>query len=138
MNAVEIYNSQKSIYKNWDYRCLAPDSHKDPGKWRSYDMPAYRAADSREAMEKVATYKYDRHFNNWIDHKVMKDFTQDPMKTWRKAYGFSWALPVPRLGKNELLELCGVQFLKRFSAKFVKFSAKFESLNVQFIFIACK
>ena len=37
----------------------------------------------------------------------------------------------PRLGKNKLHELRGVQFLKRFSAKFVKFSAKCGSLNVQ-------
>ena len=50
-----------------------------------------------------------------------------------------------RLGKNELQELCGVQLLKRFSAKLVKFSVKFGSLNMQIInnfkniiFIACK
>ena len=50
-----------------------------------------------------------------------------------------------RLGKNKLLELRGVQLLKRFSAKFVLFSAKFGPLNVQIrknfknvIFIAYK
>ena len=36
-----------------------------------------------------------------------------------------------RLGKNELHELRGVQFKKRFSAKFIKFSVKFRSLNVK-------
>ena len=36
-----------------------------------------------------------------------------------------------RLGKNELHELRGVQFFKRFPAKYVKFSTKFGSLNVQ-------
>ena len=36
-----------------------------------------------------------------------------------------------RLGKNKPHELGGVQFFKRFSAQFVKFSAKFGSLNVQ-------
>ena len=45
------------------------------------------------------------------------------------------------LEKNLLHELRGGQFLKRFSAKFVRFSAKFGSLNMQInniIFIACK
>ena len=36
-----------------------------------------------------------------------------------------------RLGKNELHELHGVQFLKRFSAKLINFSAKFEFLSVR-------
>ena len=50
-----------------------------------------------------------------------------------------------RLGKNKLQELRGVHFLKRSSANFVKFSAKFGSLNMQIrnnfgniIFIVCK
>ena len=50
-----------------------------------------------------------------------------------------------RLGKNELHELRGVQYFKRYSAKFVNFSAKFGSLNIQIrnnlkniIFISCK
>ena len=53
----------------------------------------------------------------------------------------SWS----RLRKNKLHELHGDQVFKRFSAKFVNFSAKFGSLNVQIrsnfkniIFIACK
>ena len=47
--------------------------------------------------------------------------------------------------KEKLHELRRVKFLKRFSAKFVKFAVKFGSLNVQIrynfkniIFIACK
>ena len=36
-----------------------------------------------------------------------------------------------RLGKNELHELCRVQLFKRFSAKFVKFSAKLGYFNLQ-------
>ena len=60
----------------------------------------------------------------------------------------SWSYGVVvfgRLGKRELHELRGVQLFKRFSAKFVNFSVKLESLNVQIrnnfknvIFIACK
>ena len=55
------------------------------------------------------------------------------------------ALIGSRLGRNELHELCGVKFLKRFSVKFVIFSPKLGSLNVQIrnnykniIYIACK
>ena len=36
-----------------------------------------------------------------------------------------------KLGKNKLHEFHSVQFSKRFSAKFVKLSAKFESLHMQ-------
>ena len=50
-----------------------------------------------------------------------------------------------RLGKSQLNELRRVQIIYRFSAKFVNFSAKFKSSNVQIrnnfkkiIFIACK
>ena len=38
---------------------------------------------------------------------------------------------VDRLGKNEPNGLRGVEFYKRFSENFVKFSAKFGSINVQ-------
>ena len=50
-----------------------------------------------------------------------------------------------RLGKNKLHKLHGVNFFKRFSAKFVNFFAKFGCLNLHIrnnlnnvIFIACK
>ena len=59
-----------------------------------------------------------------------------------------WCLLLPHLtlrhGKNELYKLCGVQLFSRFSVKFVNFSSKLGSLNVQIrnnlnvIFIVCK
>ena len=62
-----------------------------------------------------------------------------------KLVGGGSVINEARLWKNKLLELHRVQFLKRVSSKFVKFSGKFGSLNVQIrnnfkniIFIACK
>ena len=94
--AVRLYYSQKPIYKNWDYRCLVPDSDKDPEKWRSYDMPAYRGASTKKDMGQVKTYKYEKSFNNWIDGKVLKEFVNDPTKAWKLNYGFPFVAPVPR------------------------------------------
>ena len=37
--ASDLYYSVQHIYKDWDYRCLVPYSHKDPTKWKTYDMP---------------------------------------------------------------------------------------------------
>ena len=51
---------------------------------------------------------------------------------WMPLAGFDFVAARGRLGKNELHELCGIQFLFRFySPNFFNFSAKFGSLNVQ-------
>ena len=71
-----------------------------------------------------------RVFESTIRHK---DFPP-PMSFRVSRSGY------PRLEKNELHELHGVQLLKRFSAKFLIFSVKFASSNMQIkniIFIAC-
>ena len=93
--ASQLFFSEEPIYKNWDYRCLAPESDKDPEKWRSYDMPAFRAAYSDETLENVPTFKYDKNFNNWRDLKTLKNFVNDPRKAWKEAYGLPYASPVP-------------------------------------------
>ena len=55
----------QQIYKDWDYRCLVPFSHKDPRKWKTYEMHDYRKAFSEEKLSKVQQFKYDNNFNNW-------------------------------------------------------------------------
>ena len=78
--------SNARIYKNIDYRCLAPNSHKDPKKWKTYNIGQYRTAFNSKTLNEVKTYKYDNNFNNWIDPKVLKLFTKKPAKHWRKSY----------------------------------------------------
>ena len=93
--ATQLLFSEEPIYKNWDYRCLAPHSDRDPEKWRSYDMPAFRAAHNKETLESVATFPYDKNFNNWRDLSVLISFVNDPRKAWKEAYGLPYASPLP-------------------------------------------
>ena len=71
-------------------RCLVPKRHKSPKKWKTNDMAAFRAASDKEMLKKVRTVKYDRNFNNWINHKVLERFTKKStyLKTWSKSYNF--------------------------------------------------
>ena len=79
---------------------------------------------------------------------TLHDSSWQELSTNPSKLGVGDLKPLPsvsRLGKNELHDLRGVQLFFRFSAKFVNFSAKFESLNMQIrndlkivIFIVCK
>jgi len=98
--ASELFLSVQSIYEKWDYRCLVPNSHKDPTKWKTYDMHAYRIAFSKEALNNVQTFKFDPNFNNFIDPKVLKEYAMDPKRTWKKSYGFPFTRTVYWDGKD--------------------------------------
>ena len=98
--ASELFLSVQSIYEKWDYRCLVPHSHKDPTKWKTYDMHAFRIAFSKEALEKVQTFKHDPNFNNFIDPKVLQQYALHPKKTWKKSYGFPFTRTVYWDGKD--------------------------------------
>jgi len=88
-SASEKFNSVATIYKSTDYRCLKPYSHKDPTKWRKYDMHAFRRAFDNYSLSKVDSFKYDNNFFNWIDPNVMKQFvSKSYKKVWRETYGF--------------------------------------------------
>ena len=99
-SASELYYSLQHIYKSWDYRCLVPESHSDPEKWRTFDMHGYRAASNQDAYNKVDTFKFDEYFNNWINPKVLEKFTQNPQKAWKRGYGFPYTRGVRWNGKN--------------------------------------
>ena len=76
------------IYGPPYYRCLVPDSHKEPEKWKTYDMHGYRAAFNKTTLAEVDTFKYDNNFLNWIDPEVHKKYTTDPVSTWKESYGY--------------------------------------------------
>ena len=93
VTASELYYSVQHMYKDWDYRCLVPYSHKDPTKWKTYEMHDYREAFSEEKLKKVDQFKYDNNFFNWEDPKVLKYFTKSrrsSRKAWKKTYGFPY------------------------------------------------
>ena len=81
------------MYKNYDYRCLVPYSHKDPRKWKTYEMHDYREAFNEEKLKKVEQFKYDNNFHNWEDPKVLRYFTKSTKslrKAWKKTYGLPY------------------------------------------------
>ena len=93
MTASTLFYSEQHMYKEWDYRCLVPYSHKDPTKWKTYDMHDYRKAFSEETLKKVDKFKYDNNFFNWEDPKVLKYFTKSKksmQKAWKETYGLPY------------------------------------------------
>ena len=98
--ASELFLSVQSIYEKWDYRCLVPRSHKDPTKWKTYDMHKYRIAHSKETLREVETFKHDPNFNNFIDPKVLKEYAKHPKRTWKTSYGFPFTKMVWWDGKD--------------------------------------
>ena len=103
VTASELFNSVQHIYKDWDYRCLVPYSHKNPTKWKTYEMHDYRKASSEEELKKVDRFKYDNNFFNWGDPKVLKYFTKNTKsvkKAWKKTYGFPYVSLITWDGKN--------------------------------------
>ena len=103
VTASELFNSVQTMYKAWDYRCLVAYSHKDPTKWKTYDMHDYRKASSKEELKKVDRFKYDNNFHNWEDPKVLKYFansTKSSKRAWKKTYGFPYTTTIPWNSKH--------------------------------------
>ena len=102
VSASDLFNNLQSIFF-WDYRCLVPYSHKNPTKWKTYEMHDYREAFSEEKLKKVDKFKYDNNFFNWEDPKVLKYFTKSrrsTRKAWKKTYGFPYVSRNTWDGKN--------------------------------------
>ena len=100
VTASELFNSVQHIYKDWDYRCLVPYSHKDPRKWKTYEMHDYRTAFNENKLKSVDQFKFDNNFFNWEDPKVLKYFIKSSQKAWKKTYGFPYVSPISWDGKN--------------------------------------
>ena len=95
--AIDLFNDvEKAVVTGehrQDNRCLVPYSHKDPTKWKTYEMHDYRKAFSEETLKKVDQFKYDNNLFNWEDPKVLKYFTKSRKsaeKAWKKTYGFPY------------------------------------------------
>ena len=108
--ASDLYYSVQHIYKDWDYRCLVPYSHKDPRKWKTYEMHDYRKAFNEKQLKKVDQFKYDNNFANMVDPKVLKYYTKSTKsskKAGMKSYGYPYvAHPYVTLSPtNETIKL---------------------------------
>ena len=92
VTASELFYSVQHMYKDWDYRCLVPYSHKNPTKWKTYEMHDYRTAFNENKLKSVDKFKYDNNFFNFGDPKVLKYFTSNETlkKAWKKTYGFPY------------------------------------------------
>ena len=86
-----LFNTEQRMYKYWDHRCLVPYSHKDPTKWKTYEMHDYRRAFDTKTLKSVDQYKYDNNFFNWVDPKVLEYFATKPKRAWRKTYGYPYS-----------------------------------------------
>ena len=111
VSASDLFNNLQSIFF-WDYRCLVPYSHKDPTKWKTYEMHDYRKASSEKELKKVDRFKHDNNLFNWKDPKVLKYFVQSRKsykKAMKKTYGFPYAFPygnVTNVGLSAIYTKC--------------------------------
>ena len=126
--ANDIFFSTEMLYKN-DYRCLKPDSHKNPKKWQTYEIEAYRKAFSPEMLESVQTFAYNNYAYNFADPKVVRAFTKNDKnarKYWRKAHGIYYATTIPGVkgtkGYDWFMNLtaCTTKCIEMESSKFAK------------------
>ena len=104
VTAGDLFNNVQSMFV-WDYRCLVPYSHKNPNKWKTYEMHDYRKASNEKELENVDRFKYDNNFFNWKDPKVLKYFTKSTKslkKAWKKTYGLPYAFPYGNVTKMGL------------------------------------
>ena len=132
VTASELFFSVQHMYKDWDYRCLVPYSHKDPRKWKTYEMHDYRKAFSEEKLKKVAQFKYDNNFHNWEDPKVLRYFaksTKSLRKAWKKTYGVPYVSVNSWDGKHINPQNNTKCFIK--CAKYVSSSIYLLSSNIQ-------
>ena len=93
ISAGELFFSSSHIWMSDDYYCIKPDSHKNPKKWRRYDMIGYRQAFNKTQLKKTATFKFDKYLNNMVDPEIFKDFTKNKKKArkfWKNTYGLQY------------------------------------------------
>ena len=81
------------MWKYYDFRCLKPKKDLTPEKWPHYEMIGYRAAKTKEELQRVKEIKFDKYFFNLEDPKVWKDMTdvKKASRIWKKTYGFNFA-----------------------------------------------
>ena len=126
--ANDIFFSKEMLYIH-DYRCLKPDSHKNPEKWHTYEIEGYRKAFSPATLENVQTFPYNKYAYNFADPKIVRTYTKNDKnahKYWRKGYGIFFATTIPRTRKKKGYDrftnftVCTTECIKMERSKFAK------------------
>ena len=52
LDAMEAFGNDQRLYKRNDYICLKP-SNKTPENWAYYDMKGFRAAETKDQLNRV-------------------------------------------------------------------------------------
>ncbi|XP_023322149.1 uncharacterized protein LOC111696686 isoform X2 [Eurytemora carolleeae] len=85
--------------KEGDYRCLNPDSDKDPTKWKIYDPVLLANATTKDELNKVPSYTFKMN-DNVVNPELIKQLTGDDYeKNWKKYYGVDFVSRGEDLGE---------------------------------------
>ncbi|XP_023335743.1 uncharacterized protein LOC111707004 isoform X2 [Eurytemora carolleeae] len=126
--AQELFYLTSILYKAPDYRCLNPTSEKDATKWGAYDPTELVNAKSKEELDKVKTYPFDKRFMNYEDPEILKLMTdllymfstlgigKNKKRNWKETYGVDHASKNTKQEANKVLLDC----VKAENSKFAK------------------
>ena len=123
LRASDIFFSNEMLYTH-DYRCLKPDSHKDPKKWHAYEVEGYRKASTPVQLEDVQTFPYNNYMYNFEDPKNLRAVTKSSKsarKWWRKAHGIYYATTIPAVMKSNFfmnVTVCTEKCIEMENSKF--------------------
>jgi len=92
MNAKNLYQTDHSMYKSADYRCLKPKKGVPSPEWPHYEMDGFRAAKTKRELANVKEMKFDKYFFNFADPSILQEMTNTNSKKtrqlWKDTYGF--------------------------------------------------
>ena len=107
-SAIVGFSTDTLMYKNFDFRCLKPKEGIPIEEWPHYEMYGFRAAKTKEELDKVKEIPFDKYFFNFEDPEVLNDLTDgsdDALDLWKKTYGFDWAAWTVGHGGNESITI---------------------------------
>ena len=114
-NAHYGFSTDARMYKSYDFRCLKPKPGIPSGQWPHYEMTQFRAAKSKQELDRVPEIPFDKFFFNFEDPKVLNSMTDGTMNSrelWKRTYGFDWADYIPGKGSNARLNKCNEHCLR--------------------------
>ena len=126
MNAKHGFQTDMKMYKFPDFRCLKPNSSVPSSQWSHYEMSGFRAAKSKQELEKVKEIPFDKYFFNFEDPEVWKDMTDSKkgIGIWKKTYGFDFGGFTEGLDGQANSSLCQQHCLEAEYGKFARRCAK--------------
>ena len=92
LNAKNLYQTDHSMYKAPDYRCLKPKKGVPSSEWPHFEMDGFRAAKTKRELANVKEMKFDKYFFNFADPSILQEMTDMNLRTtsqlWKDTYGF--------------------------------------------------